>query len=353
MDPTQTQHPAIGSPLSEERYRRLFETAQDGILLITFPEGMVFDANPFFLRIVGFQSEDILGKRLWELGLLADKAANEGMLQELMHLGYARYEHLDLLSRDGRTVPVEFVSNVYEVHGQKVAQCNIRDISDRRRAELALQREQELRQGLLLEVIETLGSVVAGRDPYTASHQRRVASLACAIARQMSLPPEKIQGVRIAALLHDIGKITVPIEILTKPGELSALEIAILRTHAQAGHDILKTIQFPWPIALIVLQHHERQDGSGYPGGLSGDQILLEARILAVADLVEAMSSQRPYRVPASIDRALQELERSAGVRYDKEVATCCLDLFKHQGYAFPAPDFRMLPLQVSARSTP
>ena len=348
-DSPEQQHPPVGSALSEERYRRLFETAQDGILLITFPEGVIFDANPFFLKIVGFSSEDIIGKRLWELGFLTDKQASEDMHRELMAVGYVRYEHLDLLSRAGHPVPVEFVSNVYEIHGQRVAQCNIRDISDRRRTELALERERELRQTLLFEVVETLGAVVAGRDPYTASHQKRVASLACAIAQEMGLTSDQIQGIRISALLHDIGKITVPIEILTKPGQLTELEIALLRTHAQAGYDILRSIHFPWPVAQIVLEHHERLDGSGYPKARTGDQILIEARILAVADLVEAMSSQRPYRVPATVEHALQELERSAGKLYDPDASRCCLHLFRQGGYTFPDPDFKRLPFQVSS----
>jgi len=173
------------------------------------------------------------------------------------------------------------------------------------------------------------------KDPYRHSHQKRVAQLACAIAREMNLPEEQIEGIRVAGNIHDIGKISVPMEILNKPGRVNKNEFGIIKNHAQAGYDILKTIEFPWPIAQIVLQHHERMDGSGYPQGLSGKDILLEARILGVADVVEAMVSRRPYRPALGIDKALEEISKNRGILYDPEVVDACLKLFTEKRFEF------------------
>jgi putative nucleotidyltransferase with HDIG domain len=176
---------------------------------------------------------------------------------------------------------------------------------------------------------------VDARDPYTAGHQRRVGELAVAIAREMRLPEEKIHGIRLAAAVHDLGKIHIPAELLAKPGKLTDIEFMLIKTHPQAGYDILKDVDFPWPIADIVRQHHERQDGSGYPQGLKGGQILLEARIMAVADVVETMSSHRPYRAALGIEPALKEIERGRSSVYDPAVAEACLKLFREARFAF------------------
>ncbi len=169
------------------------------------------------------------------------------------------------------------------------------------------------------------------RDPYTADHQRRVAGLACAIAKEMGLSEKKIHTINLAAQVHDIGKICLPAEILSKPGLLSVAEFALVKSHCQAGYDILKPIEFPWPIAEIVLQHHERINGSGYPLGLSGNQILPEARILCVADVVEAIASHRPYRPALGIDRALEEIAMKKDVLYDGQAVDACHRVF-HKG---------------------
>ncbi|MBU4388277.1 MAG: HD-GYP domain-containing protein [Proteobacteria bacterium] len=173
------------------------------------------------------------------------------------------------------------------------------------------------------------------RDLYRDRHQKRVSQLACAMAREMSLPEEQIEGIRVAGIIHDIGKISVPMEILSKPGRITESEFDIVKNHAQAGYDILKSIKFPWPIAQIVLQHHERMDGSGYPQGLSGEDILLEARILGLADIVEAMASHRPYRPALGIDKALEEISINKGKLYDAEVVNACLRVFKDKGFRF------------------
>lgn len=188
-------------------------------------------------------------------------------------------------------------------------------------------------QDNLEDTIQAISTIVELRDPYTAGHQRRVADLACAIARQMGLPDEQVHGIQIAGLVHDLGKVQIPAEILSKPGKLSDIEYGLIKLHPQAGFDILKGVDFPWPIAQIVLQHHERLDGSGYPQGIKGDDILLEARILSVADVVEAMSSHRPYRAGLGVDVALPEMIRGRGVWFDPVVVDACLTLFREKKY--------------------
>jgi len=183
---------------------------------------------------------------------------------------------------------------------------------------------EELRRSLEVTV-HALASAVEMKDPQTAGHQRRVAQLSCAIAKEMGLSDEKMEGIRIAAMVHDVGKMNVPGEILNKSGSLNSMEFGLVKMHPQDGYNMLKQIKFPSPVAEIVLQHHERMDGSGYPKGLKGDDILLEARVLAVADVVEAMSSDRPYRPALGIDKAIEEIRKNKGKLYDPDVVAACL----------------------------
>jgi HD-GYP domain-containing protein (c-di-GMP phosphodiesterase class II) len=181
--------------------------------------------------------------------------------------------------------------------------------------------------------VQAIAMIVETRDPYTAGHQRRVADLARSIATEMKLPVDQIDGIRMAAAIHDLGKISVPADILSKPTKLTALEFSLIKTHSQSGYDILKDIDFPWPVARIVLEHHERMNGSGYPNGLTGDNLLMESRILSVADVVESMGSHRPYRPSLGIEAALEEIEKNRGTLYDNTVADACLRLFREKGY--------------------
>jgi putative two-component system response regulator len=185
--------------------------------------------------------------------------------------------------------------------------------------------------------VEALAMTVEMRDPYTAGHQNRVSSLACAITNELGYNGARVEGIRMAAKIHDLGKITIPAEILNKPGRLNEIEFTLIKTHSRLGYEILKDIAFPWPIAQIVLQHHERLDGSGYPQGLTEKEILLEAKILAVADVIEAMASHRPYRPALSIDEALEEIMRHKGRLYDSEVSDACLRLFQVKNYILPS----------------
>jgi putative nucleotidyltransferase with HDIG domain len=171
------------------------------------------------------------------------------------------------------------------------------------------------------------------RDPYTAGHQKKSADVARAIATEMGFAPEKIDGIRMAGTIHDIGKLSIPAEILSKPTRLTDIEYSLIKQHSMSGYEMLKDIESPWPLAEIVYQHHERMDGSGYPRHLKGDEIIMEARIIAVADVVEAMASHRPYRASLGIEAALEEIEKNKGILYDNVVVDACLRLFRHKGF--------------------
>jgi putative two-component system response regulator len=209
---------------------------------------------------------------------------------------------------------------------------------------LVFRRTEDLRQTMdnlqkaMSGIIEAMGITVEKRDPYTAGHQERVTAIATAIAKKMGLSENKTEGIRLAGLIHDIGKIAVPAEILNKPGQISDHEFGIIRSHAQVGYDIIKKIDFPWPIAQIVYQHHERLDGSGYPRGLSGNDILLEAKIIAVADVVEAMASHRPYRPALGFETALKEIRKNSGRFFAPSIVDTCCELFESGAYQLDCP---------------
>jgi PAS domain S-box-containing protein/putative nucleotidyltransferase with HDIG domain len=209
------------------------------------------------------------------------------------------------------------------------------DISERKQGEVALERTVGKLKQVIQATVGALTSALEMRDPYTVGHQKRVTDLACAIAQEMGFSEERIEGMRIIGFLHDIGKIAVPAEILTKPGKIGENEFNIIKTHVEAGYNILKEIDFPCDVAKVVAQHHERLNGSGYPKGLSGSEILIEARILAVADVVEAMSSHRPYRPGLGTEAALQEITQKRGILYDPGVVDICVKLFNEKDFVF------------------
>ncbi len=221
------------------------------------------------------------------------------------------------------------------MENKRLYQVAQRELAERKRAEEELQESNVKLKRALEGTVYTLTSVIEMRDPHTAGHQQRVTQLACAIAERMGLSTDRIEGVRVAGLIHDVGKISIPAQVLSKPGRLNELEWGMIQTHPQVGYDVLKTVEFPWPVAQTVLQHHERIDGSGYPHGLSGEEITVEARILAVADVVAAMTSHRPYRSARTLDKALEEISQNRGILYDPEIVDACLKLFTERGFAF------------------
>jgi PAS domain S-box-containing protein/putative nucleotidyltransferase with HDIG domain len=214
----------------------------------------------------------------------------------------------------------------------------IGEIVERRRAESELKATLQNLRAIIRATVQAIATAVEVRDPYTAGHQKRVADLARAIAKEMGLPQDKIEGLRTAGVIHDLGKLSIPAEILSKPTKLTNIEFSLIQTHSEMGYEILKDISFPWPVARIVREHHERMDGSGYPQGLKGDEILIESRILAVADVVEAIASHRPYRPSKGIEAAIEEIQGRKGQAYDPDVVDACLRVFNN-GYKFPALD--------------
>lgn len=240
---------------------------------------------------------------------------------ELIHVGARDYVLKDRLARLAPAVQ-RALSVEQGVRARKVAEKALRE------------SEKKLRTSLL-DSITALASIVEMRDPYTSGHQRRVAQLAIAIAKVLKLSDDQVEGIHLASVVHDVGKIRVPAEILSKPGKLNELEFSLIKEHVQNGYEILSPIDFPWPIAQIVWQHHERMDGSGYPQGHRGDQIMLGARILSVADTVEAMSSHRPYRASLGIEAALAEISAQRGSHFDPQVVDACFALFHEQNFSF------------------
>lgn len=211
------------------------------------------------------------------------------------------------------------------------------EIVVRRMAEGRLQQSYKQLQKNLDEIVHAMSLTVEERDPYTAGHQRRTTDLAMALAAEMGLSEHLIKGIKMAGLIHDMGKISIPGEILSKPGSLNEAEIQLIQRHPQVAYEILKQIDFPWPVDQIVLQHHEKMDGSGYPNGLTGGEIMLEARILCVADVVETMETHRPYRPGLGRDAALEEITNNKGVLYDPNVVDVCLRLFKEKNFQYPS----------------
>jgi len=218
---------------------------------------------------------------------------------------------------------------------KKVNEDLKQDITKRKQAERGIKQGYKKLQKTMEGTINIMAKIVETRDPYTAGHQQKVSKLATSIAREMTLSQDKIEGIRITALIHDIGKIGIPAEILSKPSKLDEIEYSLIKDHSKIGYNILKSIDFSYPIANIVLQHHERLNGSGYPNHLRGDEILLEAKIIGVADVVEAMSSHRPYRPALGVDKSLEEIIQNRGILYDPEVVDACLKLFKEKGFKF------------------
>jgi HD-GYP domain-containing protein (c-di-GMP phosphodiesterase class II) len=242
---------------------------------------------------------------------------------------------LEQYCKDGSCIWVELAASFLRENNFKPTGILTvtRDITERKLAEAKLKQILDSLRKAVGTTIQVLVSAVESRDSYTAGHQSRSADLACAIATEMGLVQEKIEGIHMAGIIHDIGKLSIPAEILSKPTKLTDIEFSLIKEHSRSGYKMLKDVESPWPLAEIVYQHHERMNGSGYPRNLKGDEILLESQILAVADVVEAMASHRPYRPTLGIEAALEEIEKNKGILYDNTVADACLKLFREKGY--------------------
>jgi PAS domain S-box-containing protein/putative nucleotidyltransferase with HDIG domain len=294
-------------------------------------------ANNSVVDVFGWKPEEIIGK-LTRIFYRSDEAYEEiaRRVYPVLERQNIHSEEFPCVCRDGtEIVCMVNTSKVGDILKDKRIVVVYEDITERKRAQGELKLSFERVKKRLGETVNALASMTEKRDPYTAGHQHRVAQLAGAIAREMKLPDEQVEGILVAATLHDIGKIYEPSEILSKPGILTDIEFLMMKVHPQIGYDILKNIEFPWPVAKIVLQHHEKLDGSGYPGGLSDGNILLESRILAVADVVEAMASHRPYRAALGIELALKEISENREILYDRDAVDSCLRLFKQKRFEF------------------
>ena len=310
-----------------ERWLAITLKCIDEGLLTTDPEGRIRFANPMAETLLGLPSSQLLGQRL-EAVYHADLSEAGGQSSRSLAV---------LHCPQGRAMPVEqTVSPIFDDRGRRLGTVLVfRDVSGRQRVEQALRDSVENLRRTLEETVNALTVTSEKRDPFTAGHQQRVSRLASAMARVLGLSDDEREGLRVAGLVHDIGKIHVPSEILAKPEILSDMEMGIVRGHSLVGYEILKDIPFPWPVARMVLEHHERMDGSGYPGGLRGNEILIQSRILGVADVVEAMTSHRPYRAALGLDLALEEIRERQGTAYDSDVVAACLTVFAEGAFHF------------------
>ncbi|HER23632.1 MAG TPA: HD domain-containing protein, partial [Candidatus Atribacteria bacterium] len=253
----------------------------------------------------------------------------EQAIQRAIKYGEPYDQEWEVITMKGNKRWVHSVAKAKQKEGKIISVLgSFQDITEQKQAEERLKKTMDA-------TLETMSKIVEAKDPYTAGHQLRVSQLAVAIAVELNLPQDQLEGVRVSSLIHDIGKIGLPTETLSKPTHLTEIEFNLIKEHSQLGYDILKSIDFAYPVAQIVLEHHERLNGSGYPHQLKGDQILLEARILGVADVVEAMSSHRPYRPALGIDKALEEITRNKETLYDPKAVDVCLRLFKEKGFEF------------------
>jgi PAS domain S-box-containing protein len=327
---------------SVNKYRLLADNIDD--VLFVLDMNLIYTyASPSVKTLMGYEPEELLTLRLsdtvmpssWDMAL---KTFSE--IMEMENSGNRRINsplmiQLEMKRKDGSSVWTEVrASFIRDENQQPVGIISVnRDITERKQMDEKLQQTLDSLRKAVGTTIQVLVSASEARDPYTAGHQSRVADLARAIATEMELPQDKIEGIRMAGSIHDIGKLSIPAEILVKPTKLTNLEFSLIKEHPQNGYEMLKDVESPWPLAQIVYQHHERMNGSGYPRNLKGDEILLEARIMAVADVVEAMASHRPYRAALGIEIALEEIEKNKGILYDDVVVDACLRLFREKSY--------------------
>jgi PAS domain S-box-containing protein len=319
---------------SEENFRHSLDDSPLGVRIVS-AEGETLYANKAILDIYGYDNIDELRNTPLQKRYTQESYADFKLRREKRakgESGPSEYE-INIIRKDGETRHINTLRKEIFWNGKKQSQVIYQDTTERRKAEAKLKETLETLRRSIKTTIQVLGIASEARDPYTAGHQRRVADLARAIATEMKLSQDVIEGIRMAGAIHDIGKISIPSEILCKPSVLTDLEFSLVKSHCQYSYEIIKEVESPWKLAEIVYQHHERIDGSGYPQKLKGEDILIEARILAVADVVEAMTSYRPYRPSLGIDIALAEIENNAGVLYDHEVAKACIKLFREKGF--------------------
>jgi len=322
---------------SETRFRQLADSTWEGILI--HREGIVLDGNQALFDMFGYETTETIGR--YFIDFITPEFKEKAV--ETLKLG----DKSSLLRFEGKGQKKNGTVFPFEALGRPITHNNIparviavRDLTERIGAEQKLQETLESLRKAIRATIQVLVTAVETRDPYTAGHQDRSAALANAIATEMGLPQDKINGIQMAGSIHDIGKLSIPAEILSKPTNLTEIEFPLIKEHAKKGFEMLKDVESPWPLAEIIYQHHERMDGSGYPRHLKGEEIIMEARILAVADVVESMASHRPYRPALGLNMALEEIEDNKGTLYDADAVDACLRLFRKKGYQLEGTRF-------------
>ncbi len=322
---------------SEDFNRNILENSISPIYVMDIDKSMKY-VNPAFENLTGFSSKEIIGGKpprpYWIKGMesIYDQNMNTALKKGIKNL------ELQFIDKNGQKFWVEVsLIPIWRADGKiKLLLGNFVDITLRKKTYIKLEETLD-------NIINTLGSIVETRDPYTSGHQKRVTILSIEIAKKLKFNDEKIRFLKTASLLHDIGKINIPPSILSKPARLSDIEFSIVKTHPQTGFDIINKIHFQYPIEKVILQHHEREDGSGYPAGLKGKDIMLEAKILGVADVVEAMSSHRPYRPSLGIKAAINEIKKNKGKLYDPDIVDICIKIIKSKKFSFDKNPFKTI----------
>ncbi len=319
---------------SEERFRRMFEEHSAIKLVIDPVTGNIIDANNAAADFYGWSIEELCKMHMQEISALPSETFGDRMQQII--LGREKKFLSQHRRADGSLRDVEAFNNVIKVGGKDLVYAIIQDITEQKVAEKKIKSYVKQLETAMQSTLQAVANVVEAHDPYTAGHEQRVGIIAADIAREMGWSEEKCHTLQLIGLVHDIGKMSVPAEILSKPGRLSTIEFELVKTHAEQGSQILKDVDFSLPIAEIIREHHERMDGSGYPQGLKGKEILFEARILAVADVLEAMASHRPYRASLGLEEAINEIETHRVEHFDPDVVDAMLRLFREKGYQLP-----------------
>ena len=315
------------------RYFDLYDLAPVGYCTLS-EQKLILEANLTAANLLGVARGALVKQPITQFIFKQDQDLYYKHLKQLFESGEPQACELRMVKMDSAPVWVGLEATVsQDAGGMPVCRAMLSDITERKQAEEELQRTLDSLRKAVGVTIQVMVSAVETRDPYTAGHQVRSANLARYIAAEMGLPQEKIDGIRMAGSIHDIGKLSIPAEILSKPTKLSEIEFSLIKEHARQGYEILRNVESPWPLAEMVYQHHERMDGSGYPRNLKGDEILMEARILAVSDVVESMASHRPYRAGLGIEAALEEIEKNRDIFYDSAVTDACLRLFREKGF--------------------
>jgi len=327
----------------EERYRLIIENTADTIAVFDLNLNITTYISPVIRKLRGYTVQEAMTQTLNQMltpdsfQRLSKLFAEQLALESSGTADPARTVLIELEEncKDGSTIWVEVAASFLRDNNFKPngILTLTRNITDRKQAEERLKETLDRLRKAFGTTIQVMVSAVEMRDPYTSGHQKKSADIARAIAMEMGLPQDKVDGIRMAGIIHDIGKLSIPTEILSKPTKLTEIEFSLIKEHARSGYEMLKDVESPWPLAEIVYQHHERMNGSGYPRNLKGDEIFMESRILAVADVVEAMASHRPYRPTLGIEAALEEIEKNRGILYDATVADACLKLFREKGY--------------------